>query len=112
MKKSMKVSKKINFNDIIDSHENTIFYSDNDILEFETTMIEPTYEYFETVTCVKLNGNYLYKPEGVNIAAYKNKLIQKGVFKTKEDTVKFLESYFQNRELTKNTKIEKEREVA
>lgn len=106
------VQSKINFNDIIDSHENTIFYSDNDILEFETTMIEPTYEYFETVTCVKLNGNYLYKPEGVNIAAYKNKLIQKGVFKTKEDTVKFLESYFQNRELTKNTKIEKEREVA
>ena len=71
------VQSKINFNDIIDSHENTIFYSDNDILEFETTMIEPTYEYFETVTCVKLNGNYLYKPEGVNIAAYKNKLIQK-----------------------------------
>lgn len=103
---------KIDFNRIINSQENKAFYSGNDILEFESTMIEPTYECFEPVTYVKLNDNYLYMPKGVNVGAYKNELVQNGMFKTKEDTIKFLESYFEDKKLTEIKNNEIEREVA
>ena len=102
----------VDFNLLLNGNSSKTFYSNNDKLEFIYTTIEPTYECFEQVIQVKLNDNYIYQPVGVSVAPYKHELVQKGVFRTKEDTINFLNSYFSNKELTSKQDLEKEREVA
>lgn len=91
---------KLDFNDLINSYSNAVYEAGEDRLEFKTTTIESGYEYFETVTTVQLNGNYLYKPEARNVGPYKNEVVQKGMFREKDDVVAFLKTYFGNRELS------------
>lgn len=101
----------IDFNKLMSSYKEVTYNSGLDKLEFIPTTIEPDYESFETVVHVKLNDSYLYKPEGKNIAPYKNQLVQNGMFKKAEDVVAFLETYFSGRELipeNKDLNIEKE----
>lgn len=105
------VQNSVDFNKLINSYSDAIYESGEDKLEFETHTIESGYEFFETVTTVKLNGNYLYKPESRNIAPYKNIIEQKGVFREKEEVVAFLKTYFGNRKLSLCEKTI-EREVA
>lgn len=102
----------VDFNLLLNGNSSKTFYSNNDKLEFIYTTIEPTYECFEQVIQVKLNDNYIYQPVGVSVAPYKHELVQKGVFRTKEDTINFLNSYFSNKELISKQDLEKEREVA
>ena len=85
---------------MINSYSNAVYEAGEDRLEFKTTTIESGYEYFETVTTVQLNGNYLYKPEARNVGPYKNEVVQKGMFREKDDVVAFLKTYFGNRELS------------
>lgn len=106
------VNNNIDFSELIDNKVNKTFYTDNDVLEFESVMIEPTYECFEPAVHIKLNGNYLYKPEGRSVGAYHHELFQEGVFKNKEDLINFLNSYFSSKELRTEQVLEKEREVA
>ena len=100
----------IDFNSLMKSYRKLSYKCGVDKLSFIPTTIEPTYEYFETATWVKLNGKYLYKPVGVNVKPYKNELRQDGIYKTKEDVVAFLNTYFANRELEeiKEENLEKE----
>lgn len=107
----LKNKKTFDFNDLFSSYKEVTYYSGEDVLEFIPTTIEPTYECFETTMHIKLNGNYIYKPEGRNVGAYKNILVQEGKFESKEDVVAFLETYFKDRKLSE-TMSYPEREVA
>lgn len=99
----------INFNELINSYHNAVYEVGEDKLEFQTDTIESGYEFFETVTTVKLNGNYLYKPEARNVGPYKNEVVQKGMFRSKEEVVSFLQNHFNNKELKLcNDSIERE----
>lgn len=106
-----KTRKTFDFNDLFSSYKEVTYYSNDDVLEFIPTTIAPTYDCYETALHIKLNGNYIYKPEGRNIGAYKNELVQEGMFKSKEDVVAFLETYFKDRSLSE-TMPYPEREVA
>jgi len=100
---------KLDFNYLINSYSDAVYEAGEDRLEFKTTTIESDYKYFETVTTVQLNGNYLYKPESKNIGPHKNEVVQKGLFREKDDVVAFLKTYFGNRELSLcNESIERE----
>lgn len=105
------VQNSVDFNKLVNSYSDAIYECGEDKLEFKTTTIESGYEFFETVTTVSLNGNYLYKPESRNVAPYKNIVEQRGVFREKEEVVAFLKTYFGNRELSLCEKS-MEREVA
>lgn len=102
----------IDFNKLMNSYREVTYNSGLDKLEFIPTTIEPTYECFETVVQVKLNDNYLYKPEGRNVAPYKNELFQDGMFKKPEDVVAFLNTYFSGKELVESEDLNMEKEVA
>lgn len=102
----------IDFEDLITANCEKVFCVDDDVLEFIPHNIESGYEFFETVTWVKLNNNYLYKPEGVNVAPYKNVVKQRGALKNKGEVVAFLKTYFKNRNLELQKNREMEREVA
>ena len=101
---------KVDFNKLINSFRDITYKSGLDRLEFKTATIEPDYECFETVVHVKLNDVYLYKPEGRNVAPYRNELVQNGMFKTSDEVVAFLTTFFQDKELTevKDKYLEKE----
>lgn len=99
----------INFEELMNSYSNSVYEIGEDKLEFQTDTIESGYEFFETVTTVKLNGNYLYKPEAINVAPYKNEIVQKGMFRKKEEVVDFLQNRFGNKDLQLcNDSIERE----
>ena len=103
---------KVDFNKLIKSFRDVTYKSGLDRLEFKTATIEPDYECFETVVHVKLNDVYLYKPEGRNIAPYRNELVQNGMFKTSDEVVAFLTTFFQDKELTEVKDKYLEKEVA
>lgn len=107
-----KNNSSIDFNELLNSYKEVTYKSGLDKLEFITTTIEPTYEFFETVVHVKLNDSYLYKPEGRNVAPYRNELVQNGIFKKPEEVVAFLNTYFAERELTEVKDKYLEKEVA
>lgn len=95
-------SNSIDFNKLMNSFREVSYNSGLDKLEFIPTTIEPSYECFETVMQVKLNDSYLYKPEGQNVAPYKNQLVQNGIFKKEDDVVAFLETYFSGKNLVES----------
>ena len=102
----------VDFSKLMNSYREVTYNCGLDKLEFIPKTIEPTYECFETVMQVKLNDSYLYRPEGRNIAPYKNELFQDGIFKTPEDVVAFLQTYFSGKELVENKELNLEKEVA
>lgn len=107
----LKNKKILDFNELVSSFKEVTYYSNEDVLEFIPTTIEPLYDCYETAMHIKLNDSYIYKPVGRNVGAYKNELVQEGKFKNKEDVVAFLETYFKDRELSETMPYQ-EREVA
>lgn len=103
----------IDFASLMNSYKKTSYSNGEDKIEFIPTTIEPTYKNYETVMQVKLNDNYIYKPEGKSIAPCENKLFQEGIFKNPGDVVAFLNTYCSGKNFKEvKEQIFIEREVA